>query len=181
MPLRLLRLAALAATTVAVAAGCSSQTHPVNRAGPTRTLFRSPPPSASSTIAVPPPAWQPGPAAVAVAVRYVTAALSYAWNRPPNAWMAEVGPLCTAQWDAELGRSADGGDGGWAAIRAEHAAATATIVAVYAAAGPGPGQRLEVTASVTTTSSDRTIVTGAAMFVDVLPQPKGHWVIGWAG
>lgn len=136
----------------------------------------------ASTTGVPAPPWQPNPEAVAVAERYVISALSYRWTDPPSEWIQRLAPWCTPQWRAQLLSSADGGAGGWTTVVAERASAYARVLAVYPSAGPGPGHRLEVTATVVRSAFGSPPRTGtAAVAVDVVAQPGGGWLIGWAG
>ena len=121
-------------------------------------------------------------AADAIARRYVTAALSYSWSRPPNTWIDQVRPMCTPQWAAAISDSTDGGAGGWAAVVAAHQVAVAAVTAAYPSAGPGPGRRLEVTAVVTVKAGDsRPSTHPAVLAVDLLGQSDGTWLVGWAG
>jgi hypothetical protein len=177
----------LAATALAIGVlgGCAAH---ATKTEPAQTSSRSPAdvvaiPRSSSTITrqLPPAPWRPPPAAVAVARRYVIAALSYSWTEPPDAWTVTVASICTPQWDRALRMNADGGSGGRSAIVAGHDHAGTRILNIYPSAGPGPGRRLDITAQVTLTSSSKQSVTGAVLSVDLLPQPDGSWLIGWAG
>lgn len=183
------RIAASLTAAVIAAGGCggpatTARTAPAPAsASASGSLMPVPSPKASTstTIAVPAPPWRPSPAAITVAGRYVTAALSYTWTETPRAWMAQVAPICTRQWAAALASNADGGSGGWAAIETSRDTAVAEVLGVYPSAGPGPGRRLEVTARVTRAGPAGTSVATTALAVDLLPQPDGSWLIGWAG
>ena len=181
---RLARIAAPLTATVIAAGGCGSHPAPT-RSSPASSASAMPVPSpgsaTSTTIAVPAPPWRPPPAAVTLAKRYATAALSYTWTQPPDAWLAQVTPICTRQWAAALTSNADGGSGDRTATVAGHDPAAALVLAVYPSAGPGPGHRLEVTARVTLTTPTGTSVATTALAVDLLAQPGGAWLVGWAG
>lgn len=178
----------LTAVAVMAASGCGGLALPAHATPPvspsaSASLIPVPSSSAatSTTIAVPAPPWRPPPAAVTVAGRYATAALSYAWTGTPGAWIAQVAPICTRQWAGALTSNADGGSGGWVAIVAGRITNAAQVLGVYPSAGPGPGRRLEVTVGVTRTGVAGTSVTTTAVAVDLLAQPGGGWLVGWAG
>ncbi|MCU4186450.1 hypothetical protein K6U06_18930 [Acidiferrimicrobium sp. IK] len=186
---RLARIAAPFTAAVIAAGGCggpatTARTAPTPAsASASGSLIPVPSPKASTstTIAVPAPPWRPPPAAITAADRYVTAALSSTWTETPRAWIAQVAPICTQQWAAALASNADGGGGGWAAIVTSRDTAAARVLAVYPSGGPGPGRRLEVTAQVTRTGPAGTSVATTALAVDLLSQPDGSWLVGWAG
>lgn len=175
-------LVAVVLTTGVTAVGCSATAS--RHLIPQRSTGQHSAPAdrpGTATPGPPVPAWNPPPAAVSVARRYTTAALSYVWNQPPGTWISQVAPFCTPQWEATLEQSADGGEGGQAVIVASGQTATAAVIAVYPSAGPGPAQRVEVTARVTVTAAAGLPQSQPAVLtIDLLAQPGGGWLVAWA-
>jgi hypothetical protein len=166
----------------ALGAGCAPVDHPGSHLVSSANAQKP----GIATVAVPSTAaklpglpWSPPAAAVIAARRYVTAALSYSWTLPPNAWIAQVSSVCTPEWAAAVAANSDGGAGGWPAVVATHQSAVTSVTATYPSAGPGPGRRLEVTATVTITGTQPS-TRAAALAVDLL-QADGTWLVGWAG
>ena len=124
--------------------------------------------------------WEPLPAQRAVAVDYVTAALSYDYRQAPQAWVRRVRPETTSEWWAAISSSADGGTGGWTTVMASHSVAVATITGIYPARSSGPALRLDVTA-VVSISGRRPSHSASAMLVDLVPGLGGTWLVAWAG
>jgi hypothetical protein len=148
---------------------------------PTPAVPPSSPPSESAapiTPAVPSPPWRPPPAATTVAENYAAAALSFDWTHP-GAAAARLRSISTPQWAAQLDADADGGEGGQAGLIAAHATITAHLLSAYPSAGPGPGERIEVTAIVAVLGH-APATHPAAVAIDLLPQPGGHWLVAWS-